>query len=100
MKPEPQNRDSDLIKSAGELDLEESKAIWNQEIDACNPWPLSPERQRMVLVNSHCLLRKQYKSTPLWVFVRQLTTHGSGYSQEICRECGWDPDQDGSIPIT
>jgi hypothetical protein len=28
-----------------------------------------------------------------------VTGHGSGFSIKICRELGFDPDQDGSKPI-
>lgn len=31
-------------------------------------------------------------SLPLWVVVKELTMHGSGYSQRICRMYGYDPD--------
>lgn len=62
-------------------------------------WPLSAEYQRVVLVNAHQQMRKNYKGAPLWVFVRELTSHGSGYSHAICKANGWNPDQDGSIPI-
>ena len=35
--------------------------------------------------------RKQ--PAPLWSRVGQLTGHGSGYSQAICREYGFNPDE-------
>lgn len=33
--------------------------------------------------------RKRYRN---WVFVKNLTWHGSGYSYSICRALGVDPD--------
>ncbi len=35
---------------------------------------------------------RRMRGTPLWVFVGQITGHGSGYSQQICEELGWDYD--------
>lgn len=63
------------------------------------PWPMTSDRQRCVIVNCHRMLRKQYKGIPLWSAIADITSHGSGYSIQICKTLGWDPDQDGSKPI-
>ena len=44
-------------------------------------------------------MRNKYRNIPLWAFVSDITGHGSGYSSQICHECGWVPDQDGSKPL-
>lgn len=62
-------------------------------------WPLDAVRQREVLVNAHRMIRTQYKGRPLWVFIRELTGHGSGYSGLICSTNGWSADQDGALPL-
>lgn len=61
-------------------------------------WPMPVERQRQVLMNAHERLRDKYKNAPLWVFIREMTSHGAGYSHAICRANGWNPDQEASIP--
>ena len=33
---------------------------------------------------------RQWRGKTLWVLVGQVTGHGSGYSQQICEELGWD----------
>lgn len=33
---------------------------------------------------------RKYRGMELWVFVGAITGHGSGYSQQICEELGWD----------
>lgn len=62
-------------------------------------WPMNREDQRTLIVGVHGRLRRQYKGAPFWVFIRDITNHGAGYSSAICEANGWNPDQDGSIPI-
>lgn len=62
-------------------------------------WPLTPDRQKLVLCNAHRLLRKQFKNMPLWSFISEMTGHGSNYSASLCLQLGWNPDQDASIAI-
>jgi hypothetical protein len=54
--------------------------------------------QESMLRNAFIELRtvKRYRGLQLWVFVGRLTGHGSGYSQQICEELGWQYD----MPIT
>lgn len=63
------------------------------------PWPLCEYRQKQVLMNAHDKLRCKYKGLELWVFIRDLTGHGSGYSSKICKANGWDAFQDGSVEL-
>lgn len=62
-------------------------------------WPMPVERQRQVLMNVHERLRSRYKSVPLWVFIREMTSHGAGHSHLICMANGWNPDQEASMPL-
>lgn len=80
-----------------ETDRKEFEA-WAAE-QAKSPWPMSPDRQKQALRNAHGLLRRQYKGVPLWSFIADITSHGCGYSIEICKACGWNPDQDAGKPI-
>ncbi len=57
----------------------------------CNP--------KWILRNAHRLLRSKYRGVPLWSFISELTGHGSGYSCQVAKECGWDPCQDAGKPI-
>ena len=56
-------------------------------------------RPKRLLLNAHSKMRNKYRRIPLWSFVSDVTGHGSGYSSQICHECGWVPDQDGSKPL-
>jgi hypothetical protein len=51
------------------------------------------ETARLIIANAHQVLRYKYRGTPLWALVKDLTGHGSGYSQEICLSADYDPDQ-------
>lgn len=33
---------------------------------------------------------RKWRGMALWTFVGAITGHGSGYSQQICEELGWD----------
>ena len=39
-----------------------------------------------------CLQRATAKRRPMWSVVSDVTGHGSGYSADICRALGLDPD--------
>lgn len=50
--------------------------------------------QERLLRNAFRLIRnvRRWRGMQLWVFVGEMTGHGSGYSQQICEELGWDYD--------
>lgn len=50
-------------------------------------------RLRCLIANARRLLRRQYRTSPLWALVSDLTGHGATVSGEICRQCGYDPMQ-------
>ncbi len=64
-------------------------------------WPMPESRQKLMIFNAHTKLRLRlkYKHVPLWSFVSDLTSHGSGYSAAICRANGWNPDQDAGLKL-
>lgn len=35
---------------------------------------------------------RRWRGRTLQEFVSTMTSHGSGYSEQICKELGWDPD--------
>jgi hypothetical protein len=41
--------------------------------------------------HSVCHEMRKFRGMPLWVFVQEITGHGSTYSMDICRRFGWDP---------
>ena len=51
---------------------------------------------KRMLTNAHALLRHKYRKTPLWALVVDVCGVGSTRGAQICREFGWNPDQDGS----
>lgn len=48
--------------------------------------------QESLLRNVFWMVRdmRRFRGMLLWVLVGQVTGHGSGYSQQICEELGWD----------
>lgn len=50
--------------------------------------------QEILLRNAHRMLRRtnQYRKTVLWVFVSDITAFGATYSDQVCRELGWNPN--------
>lgn len=40
---------------------------------------------------SHMRHMRKWRGSILWSWIGALTGHGSGYSEQICRELGWDP---------
>lgn len=54
---------------------------------------MSGENARIIIKNTHQILRYKYRGVPLWVMVRDISGHGSGYSAEICRSANLDPEQ-------
>lgn len=49
--------------------------------------------ERMLRTAIHLLARtRSYRGVTLWAMVSAITAHGSGYSEQICKELGWDPD--------
>lgn len=55
---------------------------------------LSTRDQEILLRNAHRMLRRtaQYRNTVLWVFVSDITAFGATYSDQVCRELGWNPN--------
>lgn len=65
------------------------------------PWKgrlVEARPQETILRNAFRRLQRlrSYRGLHLWVMVGDLTGHGSGYSQQICEELGWQYD----MPIT
>lgn len=55
----------------------------------------SPQcKPKWILQNAHRQLRGRYRGVPLWSFIADMTGHGSGFSAQIAKECGWNPTQD------
>ncbi len=52
---------------------------------------ISGARLQVLIVNAHTLLRHNYRRTPLWVMIRDLTGAGSSTSMELCRQLCLDP---------
>jgi hypothetical protein len=48
--------------------------------------------QEELLRNAFWVLRdvRRWRGMQLWTLVGAITGHGSGYSQQICEELGWD----------
>lgn len=48
--------------------------------------------QEHLLRNAFWVLRdvRKWRGCQLWTMVGAITGHGSGYSQQICEELGWD----------
>lgn len=66
-----------------------------------NPWAqpwqgrlVEMRSQESLLRNAFWTLRRvrRYRGLYLWVMVGDLTGHGSGVSQQICEELGWNYD--------
>ncbi len=68
------------------------------------PVPNEPSRSELLdgrsrerlLRNAFNELRssRHWRGATLWSFVSVMTSHGSGYSEQICKELGWDPDME------
>lgn len=58
---------------------------------------ISGKRLACLIANCHRLLRHKYRKTPLWAMVRDITSHGSTYSVEICLQAGYDPNQNCGV---
>jgi hypothetical protein len=54
---------------------------------------ISGDVARRILINVHAAMWRRYRGLELWVLARDITGHGSGYSQEICRSAGLEPNQ-------
>lgn len=54
---------------------------------------MSGKDARLMITNSHALLRRKFAKSPLWSLVGSITGHGSGYSYEICVTANLDPMQ-------
>ena len=50
--------------------------------------------RKLMIVNAHALIKSKYKNRVLWAFIADICGVGSTSACEICRECGWNPDQD------
>lgn len=63
--------------------------------NAASPSELLDGRSRDKLLRyafSMMKRERRWKGAQLWVWVAEITGHGSGYSCQICRELGWDTD--------
>lgn len=55
--------------------------------------PLSNERMRCLVQNACRQMKRTELGVPLWSIVGGLCGHGSGFSIEICKQLGLDPNQ-------
>lgn len=55
---------------------------------------LDGRSREIILRNVYLQTRgmRQWRGRDLWTWIGAMTGHGSGYSDQICRELGWDPD--------
>jgi hypothetical protein len=56
-------------------------------------------RRSLMLVAAIRIAKKSYRRGPLWALVMEICGTGSTTACAICRECGWDPDQDASKEV-
>ena len=54
---------------------------------------ISGETARIIILNTHSLLRHKFRGIVLWSLVSHITGHGSGYSYQICETANLDPNQ-------
>jgi hypothetical protein len=68
-------------------DRNPSAAEWRGRLVECRS-------QEELLRGAFWTLRdwRQWRGRQLWTLVGAITGHGSGYSQQICEELGWDYD--------
>jgi hypothetical protein len=52
--------------------------------------------RRLMLCTAHNHCRSKFKGRTLWGFVSEMCGVGSTTAKTICKECGWDPDQECS----
>jgi hypothetical protein len=59
------------------------------------PFVIEGRRLECLIRNAHRLLRhrSQFRYSPLWSLVSEITGHGSTVSIEICKSVNLDPDQ-------
>lgn len=60
-----------------------------------SPSRLLDNRSREYILRNAFLTMKdwrKWRGMLLWSWVGAMTGHGSGYSMQICKELGWDPD--------
>lgn len=55
---------------------------------------LDGRSREIILRNVYLHMRDQrrWRGSLLWSWVGAVTGHGSGYSAQICKELGWDPN--------
>jgi hypothetical protein len=54
---------------------------------------ITGQRLTCLISNAHRLLKRRYRSSPLWAMMSDLTGNGSTIAAEICRAAGYDPSQ-------
>ena len=54
---------------------------------------ITGETARRLIKNAHNMVGRRYDGLPLWVLVSDLTAHGAGISQDICRSAKLDSHQ-------
>jgi hypothetical protein len=75
--------------------------------NVASPSQLLDGRSREIILRcvfAHMKCMPEWRGTYLWSWVGAVTGHGSGYSTQICREMGWDPDMtispNAELPLT
>lgn len=51
---------------------------------------LRPQEQLLRNAFNQLKHMRRWRGMPLWTLVGAITSHGSGYSQQVCKELGWD----------
>ena len=54
---------------------------------------ISGDVARTIIINVKNLVYRQYRITPLWCMVSDITGHGYGYSKDVCKSANLDPQQ-------
>lgn len=74
---------------------ERNKHIKRPIQNVASPSPLLDGRSREYILRNVFLETKslkQWKGRYLRSWISAMTANGSGYSEQICRELGWDPE--------
>ena len=56
-------------------------------------YEISGTELEKLIENCHRLLRAQYRTSPLWALVSDITGHAASFACDICVQCGYNPNQ-------
>ncbi len=87
-------------ESAQNLERVIEGMVDNYERDRATPADtLGSISRRQMIIGAHQSFAGNSK-VPLWAFVKDICCVGSTSATKICRECGWDPDQETRVKLT